>query len=209
VKRLAILGASGHGKVVADIAGQMGDWDEIVFFDDFKPVGCVVSGLWDVLGDASDMALRVNDFDGVIIGIGDNCVRLDMTIRMLKSGARLVSVVHPRACVSPLAKVAVGSVVMAGAVVSSDASIGMANIINTGSTVDHDCLLSDGVHISPGANLAGCVTIGACSWIGIGSSVKQQVSIGCNVIVGAGSVVVNDVPDDVTVIGCPACVLCE
>ncbi|MBT6282943.1 MAG: acetyltransferase, partial [Phycisphaerae bacterium] len=74
----------------------------------------------------------------------------------------------------------------------------------TGATVDHDCELADGVHISPGANLGGNVTVGECSWIGIGACVKNGVTIGKNVIVGAGAAVVQDVPDNVTVVGVPA-----
>lgn len=204
MKTLAILGASGHGKVIADIAAQIDEWHEIVFFDDAKPVGYIVSGVWHVLGNADAMAKRLSDFDGVIVGIGDNRARLRLSVDLQKLGAELVSVIHPRACVSDLASVAPGSVVMAGAVLSSDARVGLAGILNTASTVDHDCLLGDGVHVSPGANLAGNITVGNCSWLGIGCSVREQVFIGCDVVVGAGAVVVGNVSDSVTVMGCPA-----
>src|SRR5262249_55404571 len=46
------------------------------------------------------------------------------------------------------------------------------------------------------------VSIGEGSWIGEGAIVMANV--GCNSIVGAGSVVVRDVPDGVTVVGNPA-----
>ncbi len=36
MSRLAVLGASGHGKVVADCAELVG-WSDIVFFDDAWP----------------------------------------------------------------------------------------------------------------------------------------------------------------------------
>jgi hypothetical protein len=44
MKRLAILGASGHGKVVADTALSAG-WAEVVFFDDGWP-GLQANGHW-------------------------------------------------------------------------------------------------------------------------------------------------------------------
>ena len=37
MKTLAILGASGHGKVVADAALSTGLWQEVVFYDDAWP----------------------------------------------------------------------------------------------------------------------------------------------------------------------------
>ena len=85
-----------------------------------------------------------------------------------------------------------------------EASIGLGVILNTGCSIDHDCVLGDAVHISPGVRLAGGVHVGDLSWVGIGASVRQLVRIGVRVIVGAGSTVVCDVPNDLTVAGVPA-----
>ena len=38
MKKIIIIGASGHGKVVADVA-RLNGYDEIVFLDDSKPHG--------------------------------------------------------------------------------------------------------------------------------------------------------------------------
>lgn len=209
MSRLAIFGAGGHGKVVADMAVSSGVWNEIVFFDDSRPLGFLVSGCWAVKGDFGVMLSSRCDFQGMIVAVGDNAVRLQLAIDIKNSGGQLVSLVHPRAYVSDLVEVGLGSVVMAGAVVHVGSQIGTACIINTAATIDHDCLISDGVHISPGVNLAGGVTIGRCSWVGIGASVIQQVFIGCETVVGAGSVVIENVPDGVVVVGCPAKKLAE
>lgn len=92
----------------------------------------------------------------------------------------------------------------AGAVVNAGVRINPGAILNTCCSIDHDCLLGDAVHISPGARLAGGVQVGDLSWIGIGASVRQLICIGQRVMVGAGSAVVGDIPDDVTVAGVPA-----
>lgn len=200
--RLAILGASGHGKVVADTALQAG-WQDIVFFDDAWP-NLKLNGAWPVMGDSELLARSLDSFDGVVVGVGNNTVRLRKTYELASLGARLATLVHPRAVVSPYAELGPGSVVFAGAVLQVDCRLGMSCIVNTGATIDHDCRLGAGVHISPGVNLAGGVRVGDCSWIGIGSTVKQLVCIGSEVMVGVGAAVIADVPDGQTVIGVPA-----
>ncbi|ANG61795.1 acetyltransferase [Marinobacterium aestuarii] len=202
MKRLAILGASGHGKVLADMAELVG-WGETVFFDDAWP-GLEKAGQWRVEGDTRALTAAVAAYDGVIVAIGDNLVRLDKQRLLAESGGALVSLIHPQASVSRYASIGAGSVVMAGAVINVDAHVGKGCIINTGATVDHDCELGDGVHLSPGVHLAGGVKVGRASWIGIGASVKQLVSIGDGVVVGAGAAVVQNLPDRCTALGVPA-----
>jgi sugar O-acyltransferase (sialic acid O-acetyltransferase NeuD family) len=202
MRRLALLGASGHGKVVADLAKLVG-WQSVQFFDDAWP--CFSgNGHWPVVGDTAALLGQLGQFDGVLVTIGQCATRWQKQEALRTAGARIVSLVHPRACVSGLAKVGNGSVVMAGAVINVDALLGEACIINTGATVDHDCQLAHAVHISPGAHLSGDVRVGACSWVGVGAAVRQGVRIGANVLVGAGAVVVKPVGDGLTVTGCPA-----
>lgn len=201
-QRLALLGASGHGKVVADTALAAG-WQQVEFFDDAWPALTVI-GPWPVAGDSAALLARVREFDGAVVAIGNCAVRLRKQQELEAAGARIATIVHPRAWVSPLARVEAGSVVMAGAVVQVDARVGPAGIVNTGASVDHDCVLAAGVHISPGAHLSGNVTVGACSWVGVGAAVRQGMRIGAGVMVGAGAVVVKPVADGATVVGNPA-----
>lgn len=202
MRRLAILGASGHGKVVADIAEQTG-WDKIDFFDDSWPT-LIENGCWSVIGDMGVLYATAKDYTGVIVGIGNNSIRAEQTDCLINAGASIVSLVHPQAVVSDYAIVGIGSVVMAGVVINTDTNIGTGAILNTGCSVDHDCTLGAFVHVSPGAHLAGSVNVGDRSWIGIGASVRQGTVIGNDVIVGAGAVVVSNLPNAVTAIGVPA-----
>lgn len=202
MKRLALLGASGHGKVVADAALAVG-WDSVEFFDDAWP-DRRMNGIWPVVGSSADLIARVRDFDGVLVSIGDCEIRRQRHCELRAAGAKLVSVVHPAAFVSRHASLGEGCVVMAGAVVNIDAVVGQACIINTGATVDHDCRIGDAVHIGPGAHLSGNVEIGQRSWVGVGAAVKQGMRIGDRVMVGAGAVVVQPVSDAQTVVGNPA-----
>ncbi len=202
MKRLALLGASGHGKVVAD-AAIAADWQEVVFFDDAWP-NVEQNGHWPVVGDTAALLARVHEFDGVMVSIGNSEVRWQKQRSLQEADGIIPTVVHPRAYVSPYARLGPGSVVMANAVINADAVVGEAAIINTGATIDHDCVLGKGVHISPGAHLSGNVSVGDFSWVGVGAAVRQGTRIGSYALVGAGAVVVSAVAERSTVVGCPA-----
>jgi sugar O-acyltransferase (sialic acid O-acetyltransferase NeuD family) len=202
VKRLALLGASGHGKVVADAALAAG-WQEVVFFDDAWP-GVTINQHWLVVGSTAKLLACADQFNGVLVSIGNCSVRWQKQQMLKAAGVTFATVVHPRACVSGFAYLGEGTVVMAGAVINADVMVGESGIINTGATVDHDSMLAHAVHISPGAHLSGNVSVGACSWIGVGAVVRQGACIGTGVLVGAGAVVVADIADGLTVVGSPA-----
>lgn len=201
--RLAILGASGHGKVVADAALASKVWNEVVFYDDAYP-GISSVGPWPVVGDTDDLVKQQSLYSGAIIAIGNNELRLSKLQYLQHHRCPIVSVIHPKAIVSPYASIGDGTAVLAGAVVNPFSQIGRACIVNSNAIVEHDCVLGDGVHLSPGSALAGNVKIGRRSWIGIATSVRQQISIGDDIIVGAGSTVVKDLFETGTYIGVPA-----
>ena len=202
MNKLAILGASGHGKVLAEIA-ELNGWCDIVFFDDAWPVVNSIEH-WDVLGNTESLLVHIKEFHGAIVAIGNNTIRLLKTKKLADAGFKLINLIHPSAIVSKYSEIAYGTAVMAGAIINPFSKIGIAGIINTGSIIDHDCFIGDAVHVCPGVKLAGNVSVGNRTWIGIGSSVKQDIKIGKDVIVGAGAVVVKDIEDKTTVIGVPA-----
>lgn len=194
MKALRIIGAGGHGRVLADIAQAMG-YKNIAFLDAGFP-SLARSGAWDVIGTPADI-----DDSEYAFGIGNNQTR----IGLLESiPCELATLVHPSAVISPHAKIGAGSVICAGAIIGPFATLGQGCIINTCASVDHDCTLHDGVHLSPGAHLGGGVTVGARSWVGIGASVREYKSLGADVTIGAGAAVVTDVTDSARFGGVPA-----
>lgn len=197
MKRLAVIGAGGHGRVVAESAAAAG-WTT-VFYDDH--VTGPVDG-WSVGGKTND-ALAAQ-CDGAIVAIGNNRVRLEWIARLRAANVTLATIVHPSALVSRSAVVGAGTFVAPGAIVGTGAVLGAGCIINTAASVDHDCSLGDVVHLSPGVHLSGEVTIGTASWLGTGCSVRNKINIGRDVVVGVGGVVVRDVEDGQTVVGVPA-----
>ena len=200
--RLLILGAGGHGMMVADIARAMG-FERICFLDDRWP-GLSHVLKWPVVGKFKDLPGVVQRSDQVFAAVGDNAARLALHRGLAMQGLNIPVLKHPSSVVSEEAQIGPGSVVMALVAVNASAVVGEAVILNTGCSVDHDNFIEDGAHISPGAHLAGGVSVGSCSWVGIGSSIREGITIGPDCMIGAGSVVVRDVPPASKVAGNPA-----
>lgn len=199
-RRLIIIGASGHGKVVADIAIKMNCWSCIEFLDDNENIKDCLG--FKVIGSVSEVEFYSEGAD-IFVAIGNNQIRGQISSRLESINLNLVSLIHPNAVIGKDVSINEGTVIMAGAVINSSTRIGRGCIINTSCCIDHDSLIDDFVHISPGANLAGSVTIGKSSWIGIGSTIINNVSICEDCIVGAGSLVLDSIKESGTYYGVP------
>lgn len=196
-QRIALFGAGGHAKVVAEAVEALGA--RVVGFVDERVAGQQQLG-YPIVAHWRELPA----FDGVLVAIGGNAVRLRLGKALQEEGLTLLAVVDPRAIVSPRAVVGPGSLVVAGAVVNADARLGEGVIVNTGATVDHDCVLEDGVHVAPGVHLAGGVHLEEGAFLGIGAVATPGVRVGPWATVGAGSVLTRSVAGGATYVGAPA-----
>ncbi len=194
--KLTIIGASGHGRVIADIA-KLNGYDEIEFLDDNEELKSC--GKYPVVGRTETAADVRND---IFVGIGNAKIRKMFMERL--AGKQIVTLIHPNAVVAEDVVIGNGSVVMAGAVINPGAVIGKGCIVNTCSSVDHDCVIADHVHVSVGAHLCGTVTVGESTWIGAGATVSNNVTICGGCTIGAGAVVEKDIEKIGTYVGVPA-----
>lgn len=196
---LVIIGASGQGKVIADIAEKQG-YINILFLDDNPNTRSC--GKYKVVGGSNQACAYKNaDF---VVAIGNAQVRRRIQKNLTDAGLHIVSLIHPSAVVAPDVQIGEGTVVMAGAVINPSARIGQGCIINTCASVDHDCRIGDFVHISVNAHVAGTVTVGDNTWIGIGAAVSNNIEITADCMIGAGAVVVRDIQEAGTYVGVPA-----
>jgi sugar O-acyltransferase (sialic acid O-acetyltransferase NeuD family) len=192
--RIVIVGAGAQGAVVADILQRSGT-APIAFVDE-RLAGRTVLGVRVVA------SLDEVEHDAVIVAIGDNRVRRDVTARL--AGERFATAIHPFTSIAPSATIGEGAMICAGAIVAPRAVIGRGALLNTKSSVDHDSVVGDFVHVAPGATLGGNVRVGEETLIAAGATIVSERSIGARTVVGAGAVVVQDVGDDVTALGVPA-----
>lgn len=203
---LLILGAGGHGGVVASALLLTGR-NVLGFLDADRTLwGTKKNGL-PVIGDDACLQDFSPDSVRLVNGMGSTAVSQirkrifdDCKVR----GFIFESVIHPSACVSPSAILSEGTQVMAGAVIQDGAKIGCNVIINTGAIVDHDCVIGAHTHVAPGATLSGGVTVGCTCHIGVGAVMIQSVALGDESLVGAGAVVIRSHSASSCLVGIPA-----
>lgn len=209
-ERVLVVGAGGHGRVVADLVRALGhdvvgyaDADEAKLGQPVDAAGGSVVLTQDALvACVEGGAAWPVPVDAIALGVGDNGARARV-LALLARGA-LPPLVHPTAWVSASAHLGRGAVVLPGAVVHTQAEVGAGAIVNTRAVVEHDCRVGTAAHLSPGAILCGGVTVGDRSWVAAGAVVIPLCRVGADSIVGAGAVVIRDVPDGVTAVGNPA-----
>lgn len=200
MKRLFVVGCSGHGKVAADIAVKGGNYEQICFLDDHPNRDFCME--FPVVGDSG--YAQILPEDEVFVAIGNPEIRERLMKQYKARGVRLATLIHPNAVVGIHVKIGSGSILMAGAVVNPDTELGEGVIINTGATVDHDNRIADYAHVSVGAHLAGTVSVGMRTWIGAGAVVSNNIEICEDVMVGAGAAVVRNIEETGTYVGVPA-----
>lgn len=190
MKKVVILGAGGHARVVADIITACGDRVEAFLDDDTK--------IPYTEGPISEYGKYIDcEF---IIGVGNTEVRNKWSTLPVK----WYTAIHPSAVISPKAIIGEGSAVMPNAVINTGTVIGKHCIINTGAVVEHDNSIGDFSHISVGAKLGGTVSIGKNVWVGIGATIINNINVCDNCLIGAGAVVVKNILEDGTYFGVPA-----
>lgn len=198
-QNVVIIGASGHGKVIADIIEKSGD-RVVGFLDDDTTLPSVFLD-YPVLGTVDHFVDFVEH--KFIVAIGNAAIRERIMNRM-EPDVQWYTAIHPSAVIGRDVVIGVGSVIMAGAVINPCTTIGRGVIVNTCASVDHDNVLGDYVHVSVGSHLAGTVHIGPRTWIGIGATVSNNVNICGDCMIGAGAVVIHDIEKKGTYVGIPA-----
>ncbi len=202
-----IYGASGHGKVIADIIER--NQGEVLGFvdDDASKWGKLFFGYRVWGGEEYLKQLAKKENISIIIGIGDNHTRRKIKEKLDGENINFETAIHPSTQVGKGVTIGEGTVVMANSVINCDSRIGSHCIINTAVTIDHDSIIGDFVHLSPGANLGGSVQVDSFSWIGLGASVINNIHVAEQAIVGAGAVVIRNVESNTIVVGNPAAIL--
>lgn len=183
-KTLLILGAGGHGKAVAEAALLSGSWHKVLFADDRWPDLTEVNGI-KVVSDIKGIAVLEN-INGAIAAVGNNKIRESWVQQIQAACLPLVSIIHPRACVSDTAKIGDGTAIMAMAMVGVDVTLGRCVIVNANATVDHDAKMGDFAHLGVGVQVAGGVEIGARAWLQVGCCAGYNVKVPENQVIPPG-----------------------
>jgi len=205
--RLVVVGTSGHAGVAVDAIERIGGFEVAGLVDSFRAPGESAFG-YPVIGPEDRLPAFLRERGGCefVVAIGDNFQRRRMAARLREfvPKAKLRTIVHPAACVSPRAALDDGVLVLAGAIVGAGARVGEGVLLNTASSLDHDCEMAAWSSLGPRATVGGNVRIGECSAVGIGATILQGRTVGAYAVVGAGAVVLGHVEERSVTFGVPA-----
>ena len=205
-KKILLIGAGGHCKVVLDLLLSSKEYEVAGIIDRKERIGERVLGV-PVSGTDSDLPrffkAGVKHCFISVGSVGDPCLRVKLYDLAKKSGFGFPNLISPYALVSSRALLGKGNFIAPGAVINAGTKIGDNCILNTGAIIEHDCEVGDFVHVASGSVLSGGVSVGDHSHIGTGTFVIQNVKIGEKTVVGAGSVVTKDIRKGVVAYGNP------
>ncbi|WP_240936431.1 MULTISPECIES: acetyltransferase [Hydrogenophaga] len=183
---LVIVGAGGHGRSVSELVQLAGTHTVAGFLDDQLPPGTEVLGVPVWGGTAELPRLPERGVTAVHVAIGHNPTRAALLARVREAGLQAATLVHPRACVSPSARLGTGCVVMALAVIGTEAQLGDGVIVNVGAVVDHHARVGDHGHLGANATMAGGTSIGARAWLQAGSALGYHTHLPDDTVVAPG-----------------------
>lgn len=210
MQNIIIFGASGHGSVVLDCLKKEGEYTFIGYIDSFQKKGSQHNG-YPILGSEYDLPYLIEKHRifGGIVAIGDNWTRKIIVDRLLKIAPnfKFISAIHPDSSVGMNVSIGKGTIIMPGAIINANSIIGDFCIVNTNASLDHDGFMENYSSLAPRACVAGHFWLGKFSAICLGANVIENVTIGRHTKIGAGSLVMNDIGDNVIAYGTPAKVI--
>lgn len=206
-KKIIILGTGGNAIDILDTLNELKETC-IGFLDDDKAKWNKECYGVKVLGPLEDAQAYKDSYFVNGIGNSKNFFQKESIIAKTKiSTQRFLTLIHPTASVSKMAKLGFGSVVLQQVTISSNANIGNHVIILPNSIISHDVSIGDYSSITAGVSISGGVNIGNSCYLGTNSSIISNVTIDDYALVGMGSVVLKDVASKTVVVGNPAKVL--
>lgn len=144
-KNLLILGAGQYGYLIRETAEAMGCFGQIGFLDDRSPAA---------LGKLADYEGFRQAYSCAFVAMGNPMLRMQWLEKLEQAGFELPVLVHPRAYVSPSARLEKGTAVEPMAVVNTEAAVEAGGLLCAGCVVNHNARVMPGCQIDCGAVVA-------------------------------------------------------
>jgi acetyltransferase EpsM len=214
MKKLVILGGSGIGMIAASIAETTGEYEIAGFLNDVVDVGTMIGKYRKipVIGKTEDLSKLLSQNDVYVfiayVGLQNEKKTFEKISSLAIPDDRFASLIHPTAII-PKGFVSLGKGVLIAplAQLSPDSTLSDNCLMLANSFLGHDSYMDRFAHLATNSVVGANVHVGKAVHVGSNATVREKVTIGDYSLVGAGSVVLNDVPENAVVVGNPAKVL--
>ena len=164
-KNLLILGAGQYSFVVMETAEAMGCFGKIDCLDDNNPRA---------IGKLSDFSELFGAYHCAFVAMGNPQLRLQWLEKLETAGYELPVLIHPKAWVSPTARMMGGCIAEPMAVVHSNAVVKTGCLICAGSIINHNAVVEPGSQIDCGAIVMSNATVPAGTKVPCGTVVQRD-----------------------------------
>lgn len=209
MRRVVIVGGHGDGLVAAQVIRDLQRAGAAVecagFLNDAVPAGGEIAGL-PVIGRTREWASLPDDvgFHVALHKVGRMSERAALIESFAIPDARLVTLVHPTACVADDVTVGPGALVASHVTCQPASVIGRYVSIRAGANVGHDVRIEDFAYVGPNATLCGRSVVRRGAHAGPNSVVTDAVCLGAFSVLSAGAVATRDTDEGSVSMGNPA-----
>ncbi len=204
MKKLIIVGAGGMGRKVFVCLRRLNEinkkWDIKGFIDDnlnaLEDKKCDLK----IIGKISEWIPE--DDEVFVMGISEPSIKKKVAEMLIEKGAKFETIISPDVILGDYVEVGEGSVIMTPYNVESGVKIGKF-VTLLGSTIALDGVIGDYSTTAGFANLTNAI-IGEEVYVGSHVVLLENVKIGNRAYISVGSIVMNDVEEDMQVFGYPA-----
>jgi sugar O-acyltransferase (sialic acid O-acetyltransferase NeuD family) len=205
-KRLAIIGSSDLGQLIAHHASVNCGFEIAGYYDDFN-TSKLSRDNYPVLGTIENIEkdFAAKKMDCLMIAIGYR--HMDFRERVYERFAGKIpfaSVIHPSTNMDSSVKIAEGCFILPGCVLDMNVVLHANVLLNTGCVIAHDSEIMAHSFLSPAVKVAGFTKVSRKCVIGINATLIDNIVIHEGIQVGGGAVVVGNLDEKGLYVGIPA-----
>ena len=206
MKNLLIIGARGFGREVFNLAKQSIAYNKEYlikgFLDDKYDALQGFENYPKIISPVENYVIQEEDV--FICALGDVNFKNSYVQIILNKGGEFINLIHPTVILNTNVRLGKGLILLNNVVISNDCVLGNFVSVQPFSVIGHDSKIGDYCHLNAYSFMGGYSVLEPSVTLHTKATILPNIKVKENAIVGAMSLVIRNVPANVTVFGIPA-----